>query len=458
MGFDGVVPARRHASVDVSHILSCSSPAVDEDHHEQVTSPRHSRSKSLTIGQKLGFRMRKSSLKQQGSGDSETTQSSKDVFQAIKSLEVVDPEVVGPDVGIVNEGNTCFLGALLQCLLATPGLVRGLEEKDVRAGDGEHMVVLEALNMVVQGLYTTSADAGSVKITPLIDALKRIPLAAEYLNNQQQDVQEVLMMILDVLDSELRDDSKESDGGGSGKISQWNMEANSSVVSETFLGMMKSSVVCEKCEKCFTMDEPFLELSLSIAPGPSSKGLLSWLGFNSLSLGDSLFEYTSGDVLEGDELFSCAHCDCKTKATKQLAIHTLPRALILHLKRFKYTSKLTTEKIDKLVTFPLKGLDLRHHVSKESQHTPEECIYDLYAVAEHKGNLTTGHYTALVLKKGDDKMHWVQCNDEVIKPVSDQAVVSPNAYLLFYIRRTFADTSAAAKAYADLNKLERIGQ
>jgi len=168
----------------------------------------------------------------------------------------------------------------------------------------------------------------------------------------------------------------------------------------------------------------------------------------------SLFEYTSGDVLEGDEQFSCAHCDCKTKATKQLAIHTLPRALILHLKRFKYTSKLTTEKIDKIVTFPLKGLDLRHHLSKESHHRPEECIYDLYAVAEHKGNLTTGHYTALVLKKEGDIMRWVQCNDELIKSVSDQAVVSPNAYLLFYVRRNFVDQKAAEEAYANLDKLE----
>jgi ubiquitin C-terminal hydrolase len=453
MGSEDAIPARRHASVDVNQVLS--SPVQEE---EKPRASRHVRSKSLTLGQKLGFRMRKSSSKDQGTGDVETWKS-KDVFQAIKGLEILDPDVVGPEVGIVNEGNTCFLAALLQCVLATPGLVEAIMKKDVPCSSGEEgegQCVLVALKKVIEQLYTKSTDTASVKITELMNALKQIPLAAEYLNNQQQDIQEVLLLILDVLDSELSERETKVEEDGTTVISQWNVKTSSSLIAETFLGQMKSSVVCEKCQKCFTMDEPFLELSLSIAPSTSNKGLLSWLGFNSLSLRDSLFEYTSGDVLDGDELFSCAYCDCKTKATKQLGIHTLPRALILHLKRFKYTSRLTTEKIDKLVTFPLKGLDLRHHLSKESQHRPEECIYDLYAVAEHKGNLTTGHYTALVLKKDGNKLKWVHCNDELIKSVSnDQYVVSPNAYLLFYIRRHFADETAAAEAYANLDKVER---
>lgn len=467
MGFDTSITARRHASVDVGSVLS--SPVEEEKPtplsvNDQKASSRHTRSRSLTIGQKLGFRMKKSPSKQRGDDDSDLSElKSKHVFQAIQELEILDPGIVGPEAGITNEGNTCFLGALLQCVLATPGLARALAAKDVVARpeeQGGEVTILEAMKQIIEGLYTKSTQTQtSVKITSLIEALKRFPLAAEYLNNQQQDVQEVLLMILDILDSELGEKNKED--GNDTIINQWDAKKSSSVIAETFLGQMKSSVLCGKCQKCFTMEEPFLELSLSIAPNQSSKGLLSWLGFNSLSLGDSLFEYTSGDVLEGDEQFFCAHCECKTKATKQLAIHTLPPALILHLKRFKYTSKSTMEKIDKLVTFPLKGLDMRHHLSGESHHKPEDCIYDLYAVAEHRGNLTTGHYTALVRKTidhdEDAKMRWVQCNDEILKLVSDQAVISPSAYLLFYMRRTFVNQRAAAAAYADLVKMEQKG-
>lgn len=479
---DGVIQgqARRCSSVDVHDILPRPGedfgptpiPRTDRDGH---IPHRHTRSKSFNIGYRLGLLSKKVSFKAQGNlkdsdvGNDVPARSSKDVFDAVKALEAQHAGVVGPKRGIVNEGNTCFLGVLVQCLLATPGLARALasstnetvvsQEHDSEEGQTPETSLLRALHHIADSLHAGKADETSVRITPLIQALKKTPVAAEYFNNQQQDVQEVLMMVLDLLDSELCGDKDDANHDTSAAVNQWNMKQTSSIISETFLGQLKSSVLCEKCNKCFTMDEPFLELSLSIAPNPSNKGLLSWLGFNSLTLGDSLFEYTSGDVLEGDELFSCDHCECKTKATKRLAIHSLPPALILHLKRFKYTSKLTSEKIDKMVTFPLQGLDLREHLAKGSPHKPEECIYDLYAVAEHKGNLTTGHYTALVLSKDEtnesNDFCWMHCNDEIIKKVGKQFVVSPNAYLLFYMRRRFVDPTAAAIAYRNLDQIQR---
>jgi ubiquitin C-terminal hydrolase len=129
------------------------------------------------------------------------------------------------------------------------------------------------------------------------------------------------------------------------------------------------------------------------------------------------------------------------------------------MKRFKHSAK-STEKIDKFVKFPLQGLDLRHHVSLECPHPPEECIYDLYAVANHSGSLTVGHYTAYNLveeeeENGEKTYHWVQCNDDVVLKIAKEVVVSNNAYLLFYARRTFIDKDSAAKAYANLDNVEQ---
>jgi len=136
----------------------------------------------------------------------------------------------------------------------------------------------------------------------------------------------------------------------------------------------------------------------------------------------------------------------------------LPKALILNIKRFKHTLK-STEKIDKFVSFPLQGLDLRSHVSFECPHPPEECIYDLYAVANHSGSLTMGHYVAYTLtrteKNGKEGLYWKQCNDNAVTNIANEIVVTPNAYLLFYMRRKYKNPQDAADAYSNLDILEQ---
>lgn len=324
----------------------------------------------------------------------------------------------------------------------------------------------------------TGTDSKSVSVLPLVQVLKRYSTVAEYFNGAQQDTQEVLMALLDLLDQDLYH-TPDEDANGEGKSSDskvkhvsesekadgaWTsvVAKSSTLISENFLGQLQSSVLCETCNTRFTTYEPFLELSLSLAPKASkNKALFNWLGFSSPSLSDCLFEYTSEALLEGDELFHCEKCQCKTRATKQMKLHRLPKALILHMKRFKHSAK-STEKIDKFVKFPLQGLDLRHHVSFECPHPPEECIYDLYAVANHSGTLTVGHYTAYNLVEGEEEekngqktYHWVQCNDDVVLDIAKEVVVSNNAYLLFYARRTFVDKDNAARAYANLDNVEQ---
>lgn len=321
-----------------------------------------------------------------------------------------------------------------------------------------------------------AVETKSVSALPLVQVLKRYPTVAEYFNGAQQDTQEVLMALLDLLDQDLYENLDENgtteDQKSDTKVKHvselekaacaWNsvVEKSSTLISENFLGQLQSCVLCETCKTRFTMYEPFLELSLSLAPKASkNKALFNWLGFSSPSLSDCLFEYTSDALLEGDELFDCEKCQCKTRATKQMKLHRLPKALIFHMKRFKHSAK-STEKIDKFVKFPLQGLDLRHHVSLECPHPPEECIYDLYAVANHSGTLTVGHYTAYNLVEGEEEngektYHWVQCNDDVVLKIAKEVVVSNNAYLLFYARRTFIDKDSAAKAYANLDNVEQ---
>ncbi|KAG5439993.1 hypothetical protein PCK2_000685 [Pneumocystis canis] len=99
------------------------------------------------------------------------------------------------------------------------------------------------------------------------------------------------------------------------------------------------------------------------------------------------------------------------------------------------------DKIDVLVDFPLKGLDLSQRVAenKYNSGSPHDSqIYDLYAVNNHFGGLGGGHYTAYVASEDGYFYHF----DELISPdslvvrIHESQIVTPAAYLLFYRRRT----------------------
>lgn len=60
----------------------------------------------------------------------------------------------------------------------------------------------------------------------------------------------------------------------------------------------------------------------------------------------------------------------------------------------------------------------------------------MYAVVHHLGALSAGHYVASV-KASDGK--WRCFNDSQVIETSEKELVSPSAYILFYIRRDMWD-------------------
>ena len=61
----------------------------------------------------------------------------------------------------------------------------------------------------------------------------------------------------------------------------------------------------------------------------------------------------------------------------------------------------------------------------------QNVIYDLYGVVIHKGSSTnSGHYFSYC--KAASNKGWYECNDSYISPMSENAVLNKEAYLLFY--------------------------
>jgi len=141
---------------------------------------------------------------------------------------------------------------------------------------------------------------------------------------------------------------------------------------------------------------------------------------------------------ENDEWF-CPKCKELVKAFKQMDLWTAPEILVIHLKRFYYErnqyirSWVDREKIGDLISFPMSDLDLKKYVRGLTPSDPSP-IYDLYAVSNHMGGLGGGHYTAYVSQP--EKESWFLMDDSRTSESAPERVVSANAYVLFYKRRS----------------------
>lgn len=156
----------------------------------------------------------------------------------------------------------------------------------------------------------------------------------------------------------------------------------------------------------------YLSLPMPCVKGPSKTSLQSCLD-----------AFVKEEVLSGTEAWygvalfygivlmsftrHCPHCKTLRNATKQLSLSRLPPILLIHLKRFSHKG-VFTDKIETVVDFPLKGLDLTNYMppalppgmhngsangiggdDPRVQTPPYK--YDLYGVTNHFGNLSNGH-------------------------------------------------------------------
>ena len=91
-----------------------------------------------------------------------------------------------------------------------------------------------------------------------------------------------------------------------------------------------------------------------------------------------------------------------------------------------------SRKISDLINFPVNNLDMTPYLKNE-QGQGKSCIYDLYAVSNHFGSLSAGHYTAFA--KNPHYQKWFNFDDTNVGKVSEGDVVTKAAYVLFYKRR-----------------------
>ncbi|CAM4694302.1 unnamed protein product [Lepidochelys kempii] len=157
------------------------------------------------------------------------------------------------------------------------------------------------------------------------------------------------------------------------------------------------------------------------------------------TLGQCLNLFTKPEVLAPEEAWYCPECKQHREASKQLLLWRLPNVLIIQLKRFSFRSFIWRDKINDMVDFPVRSLDLSKFCigQKEEQQQP---MYDLYAVINHYGGMIGGHYTAYARLPSDKNSQrsdvgWRLFDDSTVTTVDESQVVTRYAYVLFYRRR-----------------------
>jgi ubiquitin carboxyl-terminal hydrolase 8 len=176
-----------------------------------------------------------------------------------------------------------------------------------------------------------------------------------------------------------------------------------------FYGLTYSTIYSKKTGKLHSVNcEPFLILDLPIS-------------LNECSLEQCIQHYILPEELSGENAWYNEKTNEKEDVIKKINFWSFPNILIISLKRF-------TNEHKTLVRFPLTDFDLNNYIS---EYKCEDSIYDLYAVANHFGNIDGGHYTALV----KIKEQWIHFDDKITTIVDN--VITPFAYCLFYVKKNY---------------------
>ncbi|XP_059212890.1 ubiquitin carboxyl-terminal hydrolase 37-like [Centropristis striata] len=303
--------------------------------------------------------------------------------------------------GFPNIGMSCYMNSSLQSLLTLENFVRDISRQE------EVWNSVPEARLLRSFMAIRDARASTDSKRRLMCSFKEVVSvqAPEFRDGQQKDAHEFLTTVLDQMRSlspVLQD------------IAAFNNRRYTCPVENHLVFKLENTRTCKRCGVESKRQEVFTNLSLDLVPGGT--------------VDDMLQEYLKEMELE-------YRCECGGKISGQrLAFETLPRVLILHLKRFRFTSNYQMVKVHDPVM-----LDRDLVVSSKLGGG----CYSLVSSVSHLGTSgTSGHYICDGIHPDDcpdePADHWLTYNDSEVTETTGAAVCEQrrkSAYILIYERQ-----------------------
>ena len=332
--------------------------------------------------------------------------------------------------GLANVGNTCYMNSCLQCLSHTYELNNFLDSTTYkeRLNNNPDAVILVEWDNLRTMMWSQNCTVAPYGFVNAIQKVARIKSQQLFTGHEQNDLQEFLMFLLESFHKAI---SRQVEMKVSGtikndkdimaiecfKMMSTMYEKDYSEIIGMFYGIHVSTITSlENSETLSVRPEPFFVLSLSLPSNPEENGITIY---------SCIDEFCKKDRLDGDNAWFNEKTNQKQHVDKGIVFWNFPEILIIHLKRWNYNGN----KDNRVVNIPLENIDLTSYVKGYERAS---FVYDLYGVCNHYGGVSGGHYTANI-KTAEG--NWYRFNDASVTKIDTDAVVSVNAYCLFFRKK-----------------------
>ncbi|KAJ3051463.1 hypothetical protein HK097_007526 [Rhizophlyctis rosea] len=332
-------------------------------------------------------------------------------------------------VGLKNQGATCYMNSLLQSLYFTTYFRKATYQIPTDTDEPQKSVPL-ALQRVFYNLQFSDNPVDTRELTKSFgwDTLDSF---------MQHDVQEFNRVLQDNLESKMKGTKAEG------------------AISRLFVGKMKSYIKCIDVDYESSRVEDYYDIQLNV------KGMKN--------LTDSFNDYVAVETMDGENKYR-AEGHGLQDAKKGVIFETFPPVLHLQLKRFEYDiERDAMVKINDRHEFA-PVIELDQYLSDDAKGkstTPQR--YHLHGVLVHSGDLSGGHYFALI--RPEKNGSWFKFDDDRVIPCLEREVFEDNfggefqrtghpnvknfkrftnAYMLVYVREENLDEILAPVTEVDI--------
>ena len=116
------------------------------------------------------------------------------------------------------------------------------------------------------------------------------------------------------------------------------------------------------------------------------------------NLSIALSNFTSNELMTGENRYYCENCGIKTDAQRYLQLHEIPPVLSIQLKRFSHGHTSKGSKLRHFVEYPI-SLDFSRYMSGDSRSYSRSKVQkaNLFAIVVHHGySISNGHYVTYI--------------------------------------------------------------